>query len=163
MITLRVNGREIVVDAEPDTPLLWALREDCALTGTKFGCGVSLCGACTVLLNGEPVRSCITPVSLATQGEITTIEGLRDATADAERARVAASVQDAWNARSVAQCGYCQSGLIMAAVSLLSTIAYPTDADINNALRGHICRCGTYERARSAIHDAAKTLRKRDD
>lgn len=158
MITLRVNGRDIEVDAESDTPLLWALREDCALTGTKFGCGVSLCGACTVLLDGTPIRSCVTPVSLAVQGEITTIEGLRDPAANAERARIAAAVQDAWTARSVAQCGYCQSGLIMAAVSLLREIPSPSDDNINNALRGHICRCGTYERARAAIHDAAKSL-----
>jgi isoquinoline 1-oxidoreductase alpha subunit len=148
----------MVVDAEADTPLLWALREDCALTGTKFGCGVSLCGACTVMLDGAPVRSCATPVSHAAQGEVTTIEGLRDASTNTERARIALAVQHAWTARSVTQCGYCQSGLIMAAVALLSRVAAPSDDEINSALRGHICRCGTYERARAAIHDASAAL-----
>ncbi len=158
MITLRVNGQEISINADADSPLLWALREDCALTGTKFGCGISRCGACTVLLDGVPARSCVTPVAQAKSREITTIEGLRDINAPADRARIAAAIQAAWTAHSVAQCGYCQSGFVMAAVALLSTVAAPSDRDIEDALRGHLCPCGSYERVRAAIHNAARAL-----
>lgn len=179
MITLRVNGTSVEVDAAPETPLLWVLREELNATGTKFGCGVSLCGACTVLMNGRPIRSCVTPVSQVGDAYITTIEGVStpDITASptasptaptiasptgsthAPRHLVAAAVQDAWAARSVAQCGYCQSGMILAAVALLADNAMPSDADIDEAFSGHICRCGSYQRLRAAVHDAAGALR----
>ncbi len=150
MLTLNVNGQSRQVDVEPDTPLLWALRDTVGLTGTKYGCGIGACGACTVHLNGSPVRSCQTPVSAAIGQRIVTIEGARD--------KVAKAVQAAWEKLDVPQCGYCQSGQIMSAVALLSHNHQPTDADIDNAMSGNICRCDTYSRIRAAIHDAAKSL-----
>lgn len=148
---LKVNGKTISIEADPEMPLLWALRDVAGLTGTKFGCGIAQCGACTVLMDGEPVRSCVTPVS-SVSGEITTIEGIAagDGTLSA--------VQQAWVDGQVAQCGYCQSGQVLAATSLLKTIPAPTDADINEAMSGNLCRCGTYPRIRAAIHAAAKKL-----
>jgi isoquinoline 1-oxidoreductase subunit alpha len=147
-IQLNVNGKAVSVNAEGDTPLLWALRDDIGLTGTKFGCGMALCGACTVHLNGAPVRSCQTPISAAVGKKITTIEAMAG---DA----VGKRVQAAWIAHDVPQCGYCQSGQIMSAVALLRDKPKPTDADIDNAMSGNICRCGTYPRIRAAIHTAA--------
>ena len=149
MVKLKVNGQERSVDVSPDTPLLWVLRETLGLTGTKYGCGMALCGACTVHLDGEAVRSCVTPVSRAEGKEVVTIEGLDS---DAGRA-----VQQAWIAVDVPQCGYCQSGQIMAAAELLRDNPHPTDADIDDAMAGNICRCGTYQRIRKAIHLAAET------
>jgi isoquinoline 1-oxidoreductase subunit alpha len=147
MISLSINGRSQSVDVAPDTPLLWVLRDTVGLTGTKFGCGAGLCGACTVHLNGDPVRSCQLPVSAVAGKKITTIEGL---SADGIH-----KVQQAWISEQVPQCGYCQSGQVMAAVALLAKNAKPTDADINTAMSGNICRCGTYQRIRRAIHVAA--------
>jgi isoquinoline 1-oxidoreductase alpha subunit len=138
------------VDVLPDTPLLWVIRDSVGLTGTKFGCGVAMCGACTVFLNGKPLRSCAFPISALGDGKITTIEGLSG--------REAAAVQRAWIARDVPQCGYCQSGQIMSAVALLKEIKRPTDSDIDEAMNGNICRCATYVRIRAAIKDAARTL-----
>jgi isoquinoline 1-oxidoreductase alpha subunit len=149
-IRLDVNGQAREVDADPDMPLLWALRDHLALTGTKFGCGMSLCGACTVHIDGQPTRSCITPVAAASGRRITTIEGL---STPAGRA-----VQAAWVALDVPQCGYCQSGQIMSAAALLASNPHPTDADIDGAMAGNICRCATYARIRHAIHKAAETL-----
>lgn len=143
---LKVNGGEHEVDVDADTPLLWVLRDNLALTGTKFGCGMAVCGACTVHLDGQPVRSCVLPVSAVT-GEITTVEGLSGSEAKA--------VQDSWVALDVPQCGYCQSGQIMSAVALLRKKPKPSDRDINEAMNGNICRCATYVRIRAAIHDAA--------
>jgi len=148
MIKLKVNGEERSVDVTPDTPLLWVLRESLALTGTKFGCGMALCGACTVHLDGEAVRSCVTPMSRAAGKEVTTIEGL-----SSDVGRV---LQQAWIAEDVPQCGYCQSGQIMSAAVLLREKANPSDTDINDAMAGNICRCGTYQRIRRAIHLAAQ-------
>jgi isoquinoline 1-oxidoreductase alpha subunit len=153
MATLTVNGRTVTVQAEPDTPLLWVLREDLGLTGTKFGCGMALCGACTVHLDGTPIRSCSTPLSAARGKRITTIEGL-------PKAGRLHPVQEAWIAEDVPQCGYCQSGQIMSAVALLATRKIPTDADIDQAMSGNICRCGTYQRIRSAIKRAAAAMGK---
>ncbi len=150
MQTLNINGRPVQVQAEPDTPLLWLLRGELHLTGTKFGCGMALCGACTVHVDGEPVRGCVTPISTVGNREVTTIEGLAGKEADAVRA--------AWLALDVVQCGYCQSGQIMAAAALLKKTPQPTDADIDTALQGNLCRCGTYPRIRAAIHTAAKAL-----
>jgi isoquinoline 1-oxidoreductase alpha subunit len=148
MIQLNINGRSQQVDVEPDTPLLWVIREQVGLTGTKYGCGVAQCGACTVHLEGEPVRSCSMPVSAAAGKRVVTIEGLsRDSSHP---------VQKAWLALDVPQCGYCQSGQIMAAVALLRKNPNPTDRDIDNAMT-NICRCGTYQRVRAAIHMAAGT------
>jgi aerobic-type carbon monoxide dehydrogenase small subunit (CoxS/CutS family) len=147
-ISLRVNGKQRAVDVSPDTPLLWVLRDNLGLTGTKFGCGMALCGACTVHLDGNPVRSCVTPVSEVAGKSITTIEGLS--------ADVTHPVQLAWIAEQVPQCGYCQSGQIMSAVALLAKKPNPTDAEIDQAMSGNICRCGTYQRIRRAIHRAAK-------
>jgi isoquinoline 1-oxidoreductase subunit alpha len=147
MITLVVNGTQQRVDAPPDLPLLWAIREDLRLTGTKYGCGMALCGACTVHLDGTPVRSCVTPVSAAAGKKVTTIEGLS--------ARGTHPVQRAWVELDVPQCGFCQSGQIMSAAALLAQKASPTDADIDSAMAGNICRCGTYQRIRAAIHRAA--------
>ena len=148
MISLNVNGRVLQADVEPDTPLLWALRDGLGLTGTKFGCGMAQCGACTVHLDGEPVRSCVTPVSSVGNRKITTIEGLSpDGTHP---------LQLAWVAEQVPQCGYCQSGQIMAAAALLARTPEPTDEDIDRAMAGNICRCGTYQRIRKAIHTAAE-------
>jgi isoquinoline 1-oxidoreductase alpha subunit len=148
MLELKVNGKVHRVDVEPDTPLLWAIRENVGLTGTKYGCGIAQCGACTVHIDGEPVRSCSMQASEAVGKEITTIEGL------AANGMVH-KVQKAWIDHDVPQCGYCQSGMIMAAVSLLKEKPKPTDADIDAAMT-NICRCGTFQQVRAAIHDAAK-------
>jgi isoquinoline 1-oxidoreductase alpha subunit len=148
MIRLTINGKAQDVEVEPDTPLLWAIREQVGLTGTKYGCGVALCGACTVHLDGEPVRSCSVPVSAAAGRKITTIEGL------AAGGRLN-KVQQAWLAHDVPQCGYCQSGMIMAATALLAKTPHPTDAQIDAAI-SNICRCGTFQQVREAIHAAAK-------
>ena len=147
-ITLTVNGRKHEVDVEPDTPLLWVLRDAIGLTGTKYGCGISQCGACTVHVAGRPVRSCTTPISNVGANPVTTIEGL---SADATH-----RVQKAWIAEEVPQCGYCQSGQIMAAAALLTSNAKPSDADIDRAMARNVCRCGTYDRIRRAIHRAAE-------
>jgi isoquinoline 1-oxidoreductase alpha subunit len=149
MVKLKVNGKDRTVDASADTPLLWVLRETLGLTGTKFGCGMALCGACTVHLDGEAVRSCVTPVSRAAGKEVTTIEGLAP--------EVGRPLQQAWIAEDVPQCGYCQSGQIMAAAVLLRQNPRPTDTDIDDAMTGILCRCGTYQRIRRAIHLAART------
>jgi isoquinoline 1-oxidoreductase alpha subunit len=146
MMKLTVNGRTHNLDVEGDTPLLWAIRDDVGLTGTKFGCGVGACGACTVLLDGEPTRSCVLPMSAVAGKSITTIEGL-----SADKSH---PVQKAWIAESVPQCGYCQSGMILAAAALLKRKPHPTDAEIDSAMT-NICRCGTYDRVRKAIHRAA--------
>jgi len=148
---LNVNGRDLETDAAPDTPLLWVLRDHLNLTGTKFGCGAALCGACTVHLDGAPIRSCVTPASAAQGRRVTTIEGL-----SADRSH---AVQRAWLELDVPQCGYCQSGQIMSAVALLAANPAPTDADIDAAMAGNICRCGTYPRIRKAIHRAAELAR----
>ncbi len=150
-ITLKVNGKNTSVDADPSTPILWALRDNLQLTGTKFGCGMALCGACTVHVNGNPVRSCSTPISAVAGQDITTIENLATD-------RVGKAVTDAWVKHDVAQCGYCQSGQIMTATALLKTNKAPTTEQINAAMAGNICRCGTYSRITAAIQDAAKTL-----
>lgn len=149
-ISFTVNGEERSVDVDPDTPLLWVLRDELRLTGTKFGCGIAQCGACTVHLDGSPRRSCVTPVSMVEGSDITTIEGLSGPEAEA--------VQAAWRAIDVPQCGYCQSGQVMSATALLQQVASPSDEDIDNAMAGNICRCATYVRIRQAIHDAARTL-----
>lgn len=147
-ITLRINGRTERVDAEPATPLLWVVRDVLNLTGTKYGCGIGQCGACTVHLDGQPTRSCSTPVSAVGDREITTIEGLSP---DGSH-----PVQKAWIAEDVPQCGYCQSGQVMTAAALLADRANPSNADIDQAMAGNICRCGTYDRIRRAIHRAAQ-------
>ena len=146
-ITFTLNGKPQSVNVSPEMPLLWVLRDTLNLTGTKFGCGMALCGACTVHLNGEAIRSCITPISSVAGKRITTIEGL---SADASH-----PVQRAWIEEDVPQCGYCQSGQIMSAVALLTKKPHPTDSDIDDAMSGNICRCGTYQRIRKAIHRAA--------
>lgn len=148
MVALTVNGKVQSVDVSPDTPLLWVLRDTLGFTGTKYGCGIAQCGACTVHLDSRPVRSCVTPVSAASGRQVTTIEGL---SADGSH-----PVQRAWIAEQVPQCGYCQSGQIMAAVALLAGNPKPSDADIDAAMAGNLCRCGTYSRIRRAIHRAAK-------
>lgn len=150
MLTLIVNGNRHQVDVDPDTPLLWVLRDTLGLTGTKYGCGVAVCGACTVHVNGAPMRSCMTPVSAVAGQRITTIEGLQS--------KVARVVQDAWEKLDVVQCGYCQSGQIMSAVALLGQNPKPSDKDIDDALAGNLCRCATYQRVRAAIHEAARHL-----
>jgi aerobic-type carbon monoxide dehydrogenase small subunit (CoxS/CutS family) len=147
MFNLTVNGKPLDVDLEADTPLLWVLREEAGLTGTKFGCGIALCGACTVLIDRKPTRSCTLPLSAAAGKSIVTIEGL-----SADRSH---PVQQAWIAESVPQCGYCQSGMILAAAALLESTPAPTDTEIDNAMT-NICRCGTYGQVRKAIHRAAK-------
>ena len=149
MASLTVNGKTLNVDADPNTPLLWVIRDTLGMTGTKFGCGAALCGACTVLLDGKPIRSCSTPMSAAAGKKITTIEGIGSSPAGKK-------VQAAWASLDVPQCGYCQSGQIMSATALLTEKPKPTDADIDNAMAGNICRCGTYPRIRAAIHKAAK-------
>jgi isoquinoline 1-oxidoreductase alpha subunit len=149
--TLQINGRTVEVDAAPDTPLLWVLRDTLGLTGTKFGCGQGLCGACTVHVAGAPVRACQTPLSAVGDYAVTTIEGLSDDRSHA--------VQRAWLEIDVPQCGYCQSGQIMSAVALLANNSAPSDADIDAAMAGNICRCGTYTRIRTAIHRAAELAR----
>jgi isoquinoline 1-oxidoreductase subunit alpha len=147
MITLDLNGRSTTLDVDGEMPLLWVLRDIVGLTGTKYGCGMALCGACTVHLEGAPVRSCVTPVSAASGKRVTTIEGL---SADNSH-----PVQRAWIELDVPQCGYCQSGQIMSAAALLAQTPQPSDADIDAAMAGNICRCGTYQRIRAAIHRAA--------
>jgi isoquinoline 1-oxidoreductase alpha subunit len=147
---LDVNGKEREVEAPPEMPLLWVLRDLLGVTGVKFGCGAAQCGACTVHLDGKPVRSCVTPVSAVGQRKVVTIEGLSP---DGSH-----PVQRAWAELDVVQCGYCQSGQIMSAVALLSAVPNPSDADIDAALAGNICRCGTYQRIREAVHKAAATL-----
>jgi isoquinoline 1-oxidoreductase alpha subunit len=149
IFTMKVNGRDRSVDVDGNTPLLWVLRDDLGLAGTKFGCGVAMCGACTVHMDGQPLRSCAMPVS-GVAGEITTIEGVEG--------REAKAVQDAWVAHNVPQCGYCQSGQVMSAVALLRENSAPTDRDIDLAMNGNLCRCGTYVRIRAAIHEAAAAL-----
>jgi isoquinoline 1-oxidoreductase alpha subunit len=156
LMKLIVNNREVTIDADPAMPLLWALRDIIGLTGTKFGCGAALCGACTVHLDGEAIRSCITPVSVAEGKQITTIEAVTDGTD-----RIGAAVHAAWVKHDVAQCGYCQSGQIMSATAFLKSLpkgTQPAAADIDAAMDGNICRCGTYVRIRAAIADAARTL-----
>lgn len=149
MITIKVNGQTHDLNVDAGTPLLWVIREQIGLTGTKFGCGVALCGACTIHLNGSPVRSCITPVSAAVGKEITTIEGIAPETGKFHE------LQIAWIEEQAPQCGYCQSGQIMSALALLKNNPIPTDQDIDKAMAGNICRCGTYARIRKAIHRAA--------
>ena len=147
---LKINGKVHSIDIDPDTPLLWAIRDSAGLTGTKYGCGVAQCGACTVYVDGQAVRSCSLPVSAVGASEVTTIEGLSG--------KEAAAVQKAWVALDVPQCGYCQSGQIMSATALLGINPAPSDRDIDLAMTGNICRCATYVRIRAAIHVAAKTL-----
>jgi isoquinoline 1-oxidoreductase alpha subunit len=151
MISFIVNGKPRSVDAAPDTPLLWVLRDNLGLTGTKFGCGAALCGSCTVHLNGAPVRSCMTPISAAAGQKITTIEGTQS--------KAVKALQDAWIKLDVPQCGYCQSGQIMSAAALLARNPHPSDADIDAALDGNLCRCATYQRIRAAVHQAARTMK----
>ncbi len=151
MITLTINNKSYQVDASPDMPLLWAIRDLAGLTGTKFGCGMALCGACTVHLDGSPIRSCSFPVAGAAGKKITTIEGVSEG--------VGQAVQKAWIELQVPQCGYCQSGQIMSATALLKNKPKPTDADIDAAMQGNLCRCGTYQRIRSAIHRAAELVK----
>ena len=148
MIALTVNGKRYDVDVSADMPLLWVIRDTIGLTGTKFGCGLSQCGACTVHLEGQPTRSCVTPVSSVGAKKVTTIEGLSPTTSHA--------LQVAWIAEQVPQCGYCQSGQLMSAAALLAKTPKPTDADIDAALSGNICRCGTYQRIRRAVHRASR-------
>jgi isoquinoline 1-oxidoreductase subunit alpha len=148
MTKLNVNGKDTEIDVDPDMPLLWVLRDTLGLTGTKFGCGMALCGACTVHLDGQPIRSCVTPVSAIGSRAVTTIEGLSP-----DRSH---PVQRAWIDLDVPQCGYCQSGQIMSAAALLAHTAEPSDADIDAAMSGNLCRCGTYQRIRAAIHHAAQ-------
>jgi isoquinoline 1-oxidoreductase subunit alpha len=149
-LQIKVNGQSHTVDVLPDTPLLWVLRDHLRLTGTKFGCGMAQCGACTVFFDGQPLRSCSMPVSGVAASEITTIEGLAG--------REAEAVKTAWIAHDVPQCGYCQSGQIMSATALLKQVKRPSDRDIDLAMNGNLCRCATYVRIRTAIHDAAKLL-----
>ena len=150
MTTFTVNGTEVSLDIDPDTPLVWALRDELKLTGTKFGCGVAQCGACTVMLDGMPRRSCVTPIGSIEGSEVTTIEAIDGPEAEA--------VQAAWTALDTPQCGWCQSGQVMQATMLLQLNPAPTDEDIDAAMAGNICRCATYHRIRKGIHDAAKTL-----
>jgi isoquinoline 1-oxidoreductase alpha subunit len=151
MLTLSINSKSTTVDAEPNTPILWALRDSLGLSGTKYGCGIGACGACTVHINGKAVRSCVTPVSTVGAQKITTIEGVAND-------KVGKVVQAAWVTHDVAQCGYCQSGQIMSAIALLKVNKQPSDTEIDKAMSGNICRCGTYVRVRSAIKDAASKL-----
>jgi isoquinoline 1-oxidoreductase alpha subunit len=151
--SFNLNGKPVSVTAEPDTPLLWVIRDEIGLTGTKFGCGAALCGACTVHLDGSPIRSCQTPVSAAAGKKVATIESLSKNNSH--------PLQKAWIAHDVPQCGYCQSGQLMSAAALLAHNTNPSDADIDNAMSGNICRCGTYNRMRAAIKDAAAEMRKK--
>lgn len=151
MINLNVNGRATPVDVDADTPLLWVLRDTLEMTGTKYGCGMAMCGSCTVHVDGQAVRSCVTPVSTVAGRKVVTIEAM-------ENQRVGRAVQEAWKKLDVVQCGYCQSGQVMSAVALLSKNRKPTDADIDAAMSGNACRCATYVRIRAAIHEAAKAL-----
>jgi isoquinoline 1-oxidoreductase subunit alpha len=150
MSELTINGTKRQITADPETPLLWVIRDELGLTGTKYGCGIARCGACTVHVDGQPLRSCSAPISSAAGRSITTIEGLDS--------RVAKAVQAAWVDLNVPQCGYCQSGQIMSAVALLEQVPKPTDTDIDHAMAGNICRCATYQRIRAAIHAASKSL-----
>jgi isoquinoline 1-oxidoreductase alpha subunit len=152
MISLTINGKQVATDASPETPLLWVLRDQLGLTGTKFGCGIAECGACTVHLDGRAVRSCITPLTRAAGRAVTTIEAM-------SVERVGSAVQQAWLKIDVPQCGYCQSGQIMSAVALLTKNPAPSDADIDSAMSGNLCRCGTYNQVREAIHEAAASLK----
>ena len=152
MFSLRVNGAVHAVEADADTPLLWVLRENLKLSGTKFGCGIAQCGACTVHIDGVATRSCITPIAAVGERAVTTIEGLKAADGTLH------AVQQTWLDEQVPQCGYCQSGQLMSASALLATHASPSDEDIDEAMKGNVCRCGTYSRIRSAIHRAASTL-----
>ena len=149
MISLNINGKDVQVDADPSTPILWALRDNLNMTGTKFGCGMALCGACTVHLDDAAVRSCITTIDSIGDSKITTIEAVGGTAAGKK-------IQDAWLAHEVPQCGYCQSGQIMSAAALLAKIPKPTDSDIDQALSGNICRCGTYPRIRAAVKRASE-------
>ena len=151
MITLNINGQDKQLDLDPSTPVLWALRDTLNMTGTKFGCGAALCGACTVHLDGEAIRSCITPISAVEGKKITTIEAM-------EADKVGKAVQDAWVKHDVPQCGYCQSGQVMSATALLKTNKKPSDAEIDAAMSGNICRCGTYQRIREAIKEASSHI-----
>lgn len=151
MIQLTVNGQRHQVDVAPDTPLLWVLRDTLQLAGTKYGCGQALCGACTVHIDGVPSRACMTPVSAAAGHKVSTVEAM-------EQDRIGRAVQAAWRKLDVVQCGYCQSGQVMSAVALLATNRKPSDADIDSAMAGNLCRCATYQRIRAAIHEAAKSL-----
>ena len=150
-LTLDVNGKKRTIDVAPDTPVLWVLRDELKLKGTKFGCGMAQCGSCTILLDGVAVRSCTMPVSMVVGRKVTTVEGVAEL-------KIGAALQKAWLAEDVPQCGYCQSGQIMAAVALLSKNSDPSDQDINAAMNGQLCRCGTYQRIRKAIHAAAKEV-----
>jgi isoquinoline 1-oxidoreductase alpha subunit len=150
-VSFTLNGKPASVDVDPGTPILWTLRDTLGMTGTKFGCGMAMCGACTVHLNGAAIRSCVTPVASAEGQRVTTIESLATD-------KVGRAVEDAWVKHDVAQCGYCQSGQIMSATALLAGNKKPSDADIDAAMAGNICRCGTYTRIRAAIHDAARAL-----
>ncbi|TNC15720.1 (2Fe-2S)-binding protein [Methylobacterium terricola] len=150
MTKLTLNGRTYEVEADPEMPLLWAIRDHLNLTGTKYGCGIAQCGACTVHIDGQPVRSCQTRLGDVGEGKITTIEGISGPVAEA--------VRTAWRQLDVVQCGYCQSGQMMSAIGLLSENRKPSDADIDAAMDGNVCRCGTYQRIRAAIHDAARSL-----
>lgn len=150
MIALIVNGKKVQVDVAPDTPILWVLRDHLGLTGTKYSCGIALCGACTVHVDSKPTRACVTPVSTVQGQKINTIEGLNS--------KIGHAVQSAWEKLEVVQCGYCQSGQIMSAVALLANNKKPSDADIDSAMQGNLCRCATYQRIRAAIHEAAKHL-----
>lgn len=149
-VSFELNGQSVTLDADPDMALLWAIREKAGLTGTKFGCGIAQCGACTVHIDGVPSRSCSIPISAVEGAKVTTIEGLSGP--------VAKAVQTSWQNLNVVQCGYCQSGQIMSAVALLAQTPKPTDTDIDEAMHGNICRCATYVRIRAAIHDAAKSI-----
>ncbi len=151
MTRFSVNGRKVEVDVDADTPLLWVLRDELKLTGTKYGCGIAQCGACTVHLNGQPRRSCVTPIASVEGADVVTIEGLSGKAGDAVKA--------AWVSVDVPQCGYCQSGQIMSAATLLTEIPAPSDADIDRAMAGNVCRCATYVRIRQAIHQAANALK----
>lgn len=151
MTTLILNGKNVEVKSAPDTPLLWVLRDELGMTGTKFGCGQGICGACTVHVNGEPTRACVTPISVVEGDKIATIDALAGT-------KIGRAVQDAWTELDVVQCGYCQSGQCMAAAALLTRKPKPTDTDINAAMRDNLCRCGTYQRIRQAIHLAAGKL-----
>jgi len=150
MVSLVINGTKHEVDVESDTPLLWVLRDNLGLTGTKYGCGIAVCGSCTVHLDGKPIRSCITPVSAAANKQVTTIEGLSPDSSH--------PVQQAWVSEEVPQCGFCQSGQIMTAAALLANNARPSDGDIDEAMSGNLCRCGTYQRVRRAIKRAAQNM-----
>ena len=152
MIALNINGKSMNLDVAPDTPLLWVLRDTLDMTGTKFGCGMALCGACTVHLNGAAIRSCLTPVSAAAGQKVTTIEAMSNT-------KVGKAIQTAWVKHDVPQCGYCQSGQIMSASALLAGKPHPSDADIDAAMAGNICRCGTYNQIKAAIKDAAGSIK----